>query len=119
MRPNIDPLHNTVEYFNPLWLMNKSNNKDNPTWHKAMTRPHKEGFWKTIQTEINKLKQVEVWEKISQTKDMNVLESTWAFKIKRYPNRTIRKLKARFCVRGYQQIKGVIYFEMYAPAVYW
>ena len=50
---------------------------------------------------------------------MNILESTWAFKIKRFPDGTLRKLKARFCVRGYQQIEGVDYFETYAPVVSW
>ena len=50
---------------------------------------------------------------------MDVLDSTWAFKIKRYPDGTLRKLKARFCVRGFQQIEGVDYFETYAPVVSW
>ena len=50
---------------------------------------------------------------------MNVLESTWAFKVKRYPDGTLRKLKACFCVRGYLQIKGVDFFDTYAPVVSW
>ena len=50
---------------------------------------------------------------------MNVLSSTWSFKVKRYPNGTIKKLKARFCVRGYEQIEGVDYFDTYAPVVSW
>jgi hypothetical protein len=50
---------------------------------------------------------------------MNVLPSTWAFKIKRYPDGLIKKFKARFCARGDKQIEGVDYFETYAPVVQW
>ena len=72
-----------------------------------------------MRTELNTLEQVEAWEKVIRTKDMNVLESTWEFKIKRFPDGSLRKLKTRFCVRRYQQIKDVDYFETYSPVVSW
>ena len=50
---------------------------------------------------------------------MNVLPSTWAFRCKRYPDRRVRKLKARFCVRGDTQIEGIDYFDTDAPVVSW
>ena len=31
----------------------------------------------------------------------------------------MRKLKAILCVRGYLQVEGVDYFDMYAPVVSW
>jgi hypothetical protein len=48
-----------------------------------------------------------------------VLDGTWAFKIKRFPTGLVRKLKARFCVRGDQQVEGIDYFDTYAPVVSW
>jgi len=48
---------------------------------------------------------------------MNVLDCTWAFKCKRYPDGNIRKFKARFCFRGDQQIYGMDYFDTFAPIV--
>ena len=51
--------------------------------------------------------------------DMRVFPSTWTFKIKRYPDGLIKKFKARFCVRGDQQVHGVDFFETYAPVVQW
>jgi len=39
--------------------------------------------------------------------------------MKRSPDGEIKKFKARFCVRGDKQIKGVDYFETYAPVVSW
>ena len=50
---------------------------------------------------------------------MNVIDSTWAFKLKRYHDGLIKKFKARFCARGDQQIKGIDFFETYAPVVQW
>jgi hypothetical protein len=50
---------------------------------------------------------------------MNVLPSTWAFKIKRYPDGQVKKFKARFCARGDRQKEGIDYFETRAPVVQW
>ncbi len=51
--------------------------------------------------------------------DHHVLASTWAFKCKRYPDGLIKKIKARFCARGGQQIEGIDFFETYALVVQW
>ena len=50
---------------------------------------------------------------------MNILDSVWACKIKCSPNRPLQKSKARFCVRAFQQIEGIDYFELYSPVVSW
>ena len=50
---------------------------------------------------------------------MNVVSSVWAFCRKRFPDGSIRKLKARICARGFEQIEGVDYFETFAPVVQW
>ena len=50
---------------------------------------------------------------------MNVIRSTWAFKLKRYPDGLIKKFKARFCARGDMQLEGIDFFETYAPVVQW
>ena len=50
---------------------------------------------------------------------MNVLPYTWAFKCKRYPDGSVRKLKAQFCAWGDKQIEGIDYFDTFAPVVNW
>ena len=51
---------------------------------------------------------------------MNVLPGTWAFKCKRYPDGTVRKLKARFCVcAGDRQVEGVEFFDTFALVINW
>ena len=49
----------------------------------------------------------------------NILASTWAFKNKRYPDGILKKFKARFFVRGVQQVDGLDVFETFAPVVAW
>jgi hypothetical protein len=56
---------------------------------------------------------------VDKEKWMNVVSSVWAFKRKRYPDGSIRKLKARICARGFEQIEGADYFETFAPIVQW
>jgi hypothetical protein len=50
---------------------------------------------------------------------MKVLPSTWAFKIKCYPDGHVKKFKAQFCARGDRQTEGVDYFKSLAPVVQW
>ena len=117
--PQLNPSYNTIEYFDPMWLNMKANQEDVPSWHEATMGPYKDGFWEAMETELNTLERIEAWSVVDRTKEMNVLDSVWAFKIKRYPDGSLRKLKARFCVKGFQQIEGVDYFETYSPVVAW
>ena len=45
----------------------------------------------------------------------NILQSTWAFKRKRYSDGMLKKYKARFCVRVDQHIEGTDVFDTHAP----
>eukprot|EP00957_Ditylum_brightwellii_P074204 5638030-Ditylum_brightwellii.AAC.1 len=48
-----------------------------------------------------------------------VIESTWAFKVKRYPDGAVKKHKAQLCLHRDQQVKDADYFETYSPVVSW
>jgi hypothetical protein len=100
-------------------LAAKANNEDNPNWDEAMNGPLKEGYWEAALKEINILQVKEAWEVVQRKDFMNVLPGTWAFKCKRFPDGAVRKLKARFCVRGDRQKKDVDYFETFAPVINW
>ena len=109
-------------WIHPLFLKARAeaSKEDNPSWNKAMTGDFKEDFWKAAEKEIETLeKEMGAWEVVDRPADANVLQSIWAFKIKRYPDGLIKKFKARFCARGDQQLEGVDYFETYAPVVQW
>lgn len=52
-------------------------------------------------------------------KSVNVIPSTWAFNVKRYPDGRFIKFKAIFCVRRDFQQDGVDYTKPYSPVVSW
>ena len=62
-----------------------------------------------MEEEIKTLEAKESLEIVERKPHMNVLPSTWAFKCKRFPDGSVRKIKARFCVRGDRQKEGVDY----------
>jgi hypothetical protein len=109
----------TVEWLHPLYLSAKANSADNPTWNEAMNGPDKAGYWEACRKEIATLVEKDAWEVVDRESWMNVLLTTWAFKCKRFPDGTVRKLKARFCARGDRQIEGIDYFDTYAPVINW
>ena len=108
-----------MEDWLPMALAAKASDEDSPTWSQAMNGPNKEGFWEACQTEVKTLEDMDTWEVVDREKGMNVLPSTWAFKVKRNPSGMVKKLKARFCARGDRQLEGVDYFDTFAPVVSW
>ena len=84
-----------------------------------MHGPFADEYWKAACTEVETLEKMKAWDIVGREVSMNVLSSTWAFKCRRYPDGLIKKFKSGFCARGDQQIKGVDYFETYAPVGMW
>ena len=94
-------------------------NDDNPSFDTATRGPFQEEFWQAMRVELNTLiNDFDCWEYVPNP-GHNVLPSTWAFKIKRYPDGRVKKFKARFCARGDRQQEGIDYFETWAPVVQW
>jgi len=53
---------------------------DNPRWHEAMNSPEIAGYWEAMKVEIAILVKLKAWTLVPLSPDMNVLDSTWAFK---------------------------------------
>ena len=102
-----------------LKAKSEASKQDNPNWREAMNRPCNEEYWEAAVKKLNMLKNMNAWEVIDQTEDINVIDSIWAFKLKHFPGSLVKKFKARFCARGDQQLEGVDFFKTYAPVVQW
>ena len=92
---------------------------DAPTFHQAMNGAFAEEYIKAMQLEVATLVQQRTWTAVPRTPDLNVLKGTWVFKLKRLPDGTPSRFKARFCARGDLQKEGVDFFDTYAPVVQW
>jgi hypothetical protein len=94
-------------------------NEDNPSFDTATCGPFQAQFWQVMKTDFNTLtKEFNCWEYLPNP-SKNVLPSTWAFKIKRYPDGQVKKFKARFCAQVDRQQEGINYFDTWAPVVQW
>lgn len=112
---------NEISASSVLTARNKTSkyNDDNPSFDTATRGPFQEEFWQAMRVELNTLiNDFDCWEYVPNP-GHNVLPSTWAFKIKRYPDGRVKKFKARFCARGDRQQEGIDYFETWAPVVQW
>ena len=108
-----------MENWDPHSLSAKSNSADAHNWNEAMNGPNAQGFWEACRKEVNTLESMHVWDEVKREEWMNALPGTWAFKIKRFPDGLVRKLKSRWCCRGDRQVKDVDFFDTYAPVVKW
>jgi len=107
-----------VTYVHPLFFLKAHSaaiEADNPSWREATRGKFADECRKAMKLEIATLEAINAWDCL----DHHVIASTWAFKCKRYPDGLIKKFKARFCARGDLQIKGIDFFEAYAPIVQW
>ena len=84
-----------------------------------MSGPFADKYQKAACTEIKTLDKMEAWDVVEIDDYMNVVDSTWAFKIKRFPYGSIKNFKSWFCDRVNQQLEGVYFVETYAPIVQW
>jgi transposase InsO family protein len=97
-----------------------SNSEDNPSYDEAMSGIYARDYTEAAKVELHTLQNdLDCWELVPRTPDMNVLPSTWAFKCKRFPDGRVKKFKARFCARGDRQKEGIDYFETWSPVVQW
>ena len=73
-----------VNRVHPLFLKAKAavRKEDNPTWWEAIHGPFADENWKVAITEVETLEVMNAWEVVDHIKDMNVLQSTWVFKLK-------------------------------------
>jgi Reverse transcriptase (RNA-dependent DNA polymerase) len=116
---NTCPITQEMVDWHPLTLVAKATSSDTPNWNQAMNGPYASGYWDAMVKEVETLTDKDAWSEIAREQWMKVVPSTWAFRVKRLPDGSLRKLKARFCVRGDQQTIGVDFFETYAPVVSW
>ena len=88
----------------------------------AKNGEHGEEYQEAMGIEMQALQRAVTWDVVPRSqvpRTTNILPLTWVYKLKCYPDGRPRKFKARLCVRGDKQIKGIDYMDKYAPVVSW
>ena len=91
-----------------------------PSFHEALSGDLAHEWIKAMKTEVMQLIKQNTWEPVPRSKvpkEHPILKGTWVFKLKRLPDGSPLKYKARYCVRGDFQRHGIDYFDTYAPVV--
>ena len=68
-----------------------ANKEDNPTYAEAMRGPDSAGFIAAMEAKIAILMQMNVFEILARTGDMDVISGVLAIKTKRYPDGRVNK----------------------------
>ena len=94
-----------LQHVHPLFLKAKAGASaaDNPNWNQAMNSKFANEWWKAAVKEIQTLEEMGAWEVVDRPPKANVLGSQWCFKLKRYPDGSVKKFKGRLVARGDQQ----------------
>ena len=86
------------------------------SYEQAMSGEHRAEWIKAAIEEIKMLESLDCWEEIpTDQATEKILPGTWVFKIKRAPDGTFKKFKARYCIRGDLQEGD---FDTFAPVVH-
>lgn len=85
------------------------------SYREVLRSPEKEKWFEAMNSEINSLKENQTWELTNLPKNRKALQCKWVFKIKRNPDGTVDKYKARLVAVGYSQKKGIDYDKTFSP----
>jgi transposase InsO family protein len=95
-----------------------ANDLDTPkTWKQLLKSPNKLPWLKAADDEFASLLGMNTWRLVPRPQKRKIIKSKWVFKIKRRPDKSIQKLKARLVAMGYSQIHGLDYDEIFSPTL--
>lgn len=86
-------------------------------YEEAMCSNNKNEWKKAIGEELMSHHSNKTWDIVNKPKNKQVIDSKWVFKIKENADGTINKFKARLVARGFNQVKGESYDEVFAPVI--
>ncbi len=89
-----------------------------PLTYKAALESHDATEWKkAMEEEIDALLKNRTWKRVKRpdpSLGIRVLRGKWVYKIKRKVDNTIARFKARWVVKGYEQLYGIDYDQTFA-----
>ena len=104
-----------IEESRYIYTVKPQTNPDIFDFDQAMASEYRDKFIEAAKVEVRALEDLDCWEEIPmELATTKILPGTWAFRIKRAPDGTLKKFKGRYCIIGDLQ-EGE--FETYAPVV--
>lgn len=92
--------------------------EDDPKDYKdIMGREDRSQWLAAMKDEIGSLAKNKVWTLVNRPKGVNIVTNRWVLKIKRKPDGSVDRYRARLVARGFSQVHGLDFNETYAPVV--
>jgi hypothetical protein len=85
------------------------------TYNEAMASPDAVEWLAACEDEMRTWKNLDVYDIVPQPKGRKVIGSKWVFRVKRGPDRSIQKYKARIVAQGFTQVEGIDFNQTFAP----
>ena len=82
---------------------------------KALLSPHVEEWKSAMNKEFESLIKNETWELVPRPEGVNIVNNRWLYKVKRKPDGSIDRFKARLVAQGFTQTQGIDYEEVFSP----
>jgi hypothetical protein len=87
------------------------------TYNEAVQSEFWEDWQQAINDELTSIYGHGTWIEVEPPEGVKPLTTKWVFKIKRGDHGQIQRLKARLCVRGFEQEEGGNYDEVFSPVM--
>lgn len=84
------------------------------TYHEALESPDRKHWLEAMEAELESLRKNNTWVLVELPKGRKAISNKWVLRIKRDAAGNILKYKARLCVRGFTQQRGIDYKETFA-----
>jgi len=87
------------------------------TYKQAVTCKDKIEWLHAMDSEFNSLLKNQTWDLVDPPKGANTVGSRWIYTIKRQPDGTIKRYKARLVCQGFTQTYGIDFFDVFSPTI--
>ena len=87
------------------------------TLESALSGPYANEWRAAIELELSQIEKYKIWRKVVKPTGAHIVGTKWVFKIKRKKDHSIDKFRARLVVKGYAQVKGLDYNELFSPVI--
>ena len=84
-------------------------------FNNAIKCPDTDLWLAAMSIELNMFKEISLYQEVETPHNHKVIDSKWVFKIKCGPNSKMDKYKACLVMKGYTQVEGLDYTNMFAP----
>jgi len=85
------------------------------TYSQAQHSCYWNNWEKAIEEEIDSLEENKVWEVVDRPSNRRIVDGRWVFHVKGNAKGELDRFKARYVAKGFSQVQGVDYEEIFAP----